>query len=275
MRPARLRTLPPWSLLVRYLVERFNVAPALLARRLAAVERPPVSLISIYRSENGSRLASVLVGLPDANVSLWALDRPDPVLRAWTVGSGPGTRTTLLNRLWEGVRRSVASDALVIIIDDDVAISSRQLDLYLRACRAAGLDLAQPAHLARSYTSWPFVRQRLNTYVRLTRFVEQGPLITLSRAAAELLLPLPEELGMGWGLEAVWARKAAKGLRLGIVDAAAMRHLTPVSRAYARDEQEAQGRAVLSDAGVSSYAELQVVDAAWRLGDRTPDWVVA
>lgn len=275
MLPARFRDHPPWGLLARHLVERGNPAPILLARRLRGISRPPVSLLSIYRGRNGSRLRAVLAGLPEADFTLWALDEPVPALRGWTIGSGPGTRTELLNRLWQAARPKLDSDALLIVIDDDVAISARQLDLHLRACRAARLDLAQPAHRARSYTSWPFVRQRFDTYVRLTRFVEQGPLITLSRGGAEVLFPLPEELGMGWGLEALWSREAAHGLRLGIVDAASMRHLAPVSQGYDREAQEAQRLAVLSEAGMSSYSELQVDDATWRIGAPTPDWVIA
>ena len=260
----------PWRRAARQLAQPAHVAPRLLSRALRQVDVPPVALISVYRAKHAPVLEQLLRRLPpDSEVALWALDEPSSALERRTVGSGPGTRTELLNRL----SRHVTADRTLLVADDDVAISGRDLRLFLRASRAAGLDLAQPAHLARSYTSWPFVRQRLFTYVRLTRFVEQGPLMALSPRGVRECFPLPEELGMGWGLEALWARLADGRLRLGIVDAAGMRHLSPVSAGYDRGEQEARGRATLAATSFSSFSELQVTNAAWVMGRPRPAWV--
>jgi hypothetical protein len=269
------RPRPPLRLLLRQAVQPGHITPFVLARRVRSVPLPPVTVLSVYRRRLAHVLHSELARMPYARQVLWALDEPADALAAHTVGSGPGTRTELLNRLWRHTAPTVSSDAIVVVMDDDVTMPPRHMSMFLRACVATGLDLAQPAHVPRSYTSWDFVRQRLFTFVRRTHFVEQGPIISLNERARNACLPLPEELGMGWGLEALWARAATSGLVLGIVDAASMRHLGTVSTAYHRSPQDDIGRKALQDAGFSSYAELQVVSARWQLGQATPEWVRA
>jgi hypothetical protein len=264
----RIRVLPP-RLAARQLAQPMHIAPKLLERRLRSVPDPDVAVIAIYRRDNAATIARLLAGLPDAEVALWALDEVAPALADRTLGTGGGTRPGLLNQL----QRAVGGARYLVVTDDDVSMPPRQLRLLVRACCAAGLDLAQPAHAPLSHVSWPFVRQRLTTYVRLTGFVEQGPLIVLSPHGVGELFPMPEDIGMGWGLEARWARRERDGLRLGIVDAAGMRHLVPAASAYDRGESEAAGRDVLRENGFSSYGELQVVRDEWRVGQPAPDWI--
>ena len=267
----RVRQLP-WRLAARQLAQPVHIAPYLLARRLRGVPDPELAVIAVYRRRNAPTIARLLGELPEAEAALWALDEPSESLERHTIGTGGGTRPELLNRH----QRAVGGGSRhLLVADDDVRMPARRLRLFLRACAAAGLDLAQPAHLPRSYTSWPFVRQRLFTYVRLTDFVEQGPMILFSARGVAECFPLPEDLGMGWGLEALWTRLARDGRRLGIVDAAGMRHLSPVSEGYDRGEQESSGRDALREAGFSSYADLQVTRSEWRVGRPAPGWVGA
>jgi hypothetical protein len=261
--------------MARQLAQPVNVAPYMLARSLRHVEPPAAALICVYRESNAARVARALRAVPGAEVALWALDSPSELLRERTVGSGAGPRTELLNKLQRVVGSPSGRGSYLVVLEDDVEMRPERLSLYLRACRAARLDIGQPAHLPRSYTSWPFVRQRLLSLMRLTDFVEQGPLVALSERGAERCFPLPEHLGMGWGLEARWTRMARAGLRLGIVDATGMRHVSPISANYDRSAQEAQGRAMLREEGFSSYTELQVTRAQWRVGQPAPDWIAA
>jgi hypothetical protein len=262
------------ALAARRFLQPLHVTPLVLARALRRRERPPAAVIAVYRESNAPRLARLLAALPGADSALWALDRPSDLLRERTIGTGAGTRTELLNELERAVSPILRDGSYLIVTDDDVAMGRGQLELFVRACGAAGFDLAQPGHLPRSHASWPFVRQRLATFARITDFVEQGPLMAFSRRGLEQCFPLPESLGMGWGLEAAWATLSRAGLlRLGIVDAAGMRHLQPVSAAYERPGAESQARRVLREAGFSSFAEMQVTRAEWRLGQPRPDWV--
>jgi hypothetical protein len=83
--------------------------------------------------------------------------------------------------------------------------------------------------------------------VRPTTFVEIGPVTAIHRTAFAQLLPFPD-LRMGWGLDAHWAAvAAARGWRMGIVDATPILHQVPVAGGYGREEAVAEARAFLAD----------------------------
>jgi hypothetical protein len=93
--------------------------------------------------------------------------------------------------------------------------------------------------------------------LRRTTFVEQGPVLVLSARAQRALLPLPEDLGMGWGAEIRWADAiAASGLRLAIIDALAIQHLM-AGEGYDRNEQRIQLSLILDEAGIPSVEHMQ------------------
>lgn len=243
-------------------------------RALRDVPLAPVTVVAVYRRENARILQPLLDAFEPQRVALWALDEPADALLDRTVGIGPGTRPELLNRLERCVAGGEGGiEGVLLVCDDDVRIAPRHARLFLRLMRAAELDVAQPGHLFRSYTSWSYVRRRLFTLVRLTAFVEQGPLLALSERGVARCFPLREDVGMGWGLEADWAMFAKQGLRLGIVDAVGMRHLNPVSDAYDRPTAEFAARRALGDAGFDSFGALQVTLARWRPPRRAPSWV--
>jgi hypothetical protein len=94
--------------------------------------------------------------------------------------------------------------------------------------------------------------------VREVDFVEQGPLVVLSARAQQVLLPLPADLDMGWGVEARWWRLATThGLRLGIVDAVGMHHLAAAGTAYDRAAAEHFLAREVHAAGLSAISDLQ------------------
>jgi hypothetical protein len=193
-------------------------------------------------------------------VRLWCLDGSGPELPAdlqpLTVGHGRGTRFVLLNRLLAELDEQDRRDAL-ILLDDDVRFVVGDLSRLVGTGLHSGLDLFQPAHGARSHASWELVHRRSRTVSRRTSLVEQGPVLVLGPAAQRHLLPLPEDLDMGWGSEVRWARLAEREqLALGIVDAVAVHHLVPGGLHYDRDSQEAVLRRELAAAGLASLAEL-------------------
>jgi hypothetical protein len=131
----------------------------------------------------------------------------------------------------------------VLVVDDDVALPPGFLDGFLALAERLELDLAQPAQTLASHAAWRSARRVPFAIARQTNFVEIGPVTAFSRRAAEELLPFPD-LRMGWGLDLHWAAlAAARGLRLGVIDALPVRHETrPVGAAYRSAEatQEAQ-----------------------------------
>jgi len=100
--------------------------------------------------------------------------------------------------------------------------------------------------------------------------VESGPLVLLGPAARALALPLPVELGMGWGVEVTWWRLRAKGIRLGIVDAVPMRHLAPLSDRYDTTAEQGRLAAAFRAEGLRDWGDLQCDDEVWRPWRRPP-----
>lgn len=229
-------------------------------------------LLCVYRARN-SRVVARLVrsavrgGL---DVRLWALDSVSPSLAAWTVGSGPGTKFELVNRLLASA--PVADDAYVVVSDDDVWLPFG-LRSFLSLVRRAGLDLAQPAHTRHlSNLSHAVTLRARWSLARVTAFVEIGPVFVVSPAWRAAVLPFPEDVGMGWGLEADWYGLHRRGARLGIVDATPMRHLAPVAVSYEQGAERERMAERLAAAGLGGLHELQDTIATWRPWQPAPPW---
>jgi hypothetical protein len=233
-----------------------HLSPAHLVPLGASLEPASVALLAVYRHENVPILRTLLAQLPPgAEVRLWALDRVHDDLAELTFGSGPGGRLDLLNTLAGGLAQS--PEALVIA-DDDVEIVGGTLRRLVRAGSALGFDLFQSAHVAGSASAFSFTRVRPLSFARETLFVEQGPLVVVSRKAQRALLPFPSDLGMGWGIELRWWRAAKEsGLRLGVVDAVSMRHFRGSQRTYDTGPEKARLRRELDAAGVKELGDLQ------------------
>lgn len=227
-----------------------------------------IALACVYRARNADVVRALLATLPPtATVRLWSLDGEVPAdLAHVTKGQGPGLRFTLLNRLVADVPARARRDGL-ILSDDDLRFLVGDVGGLVAAAQRASLDLYQPAHSALSYANWAFVRRRALTYARQTDFVEQGPIIGLSAQAQAALLPLPEDLGMAWGVEVRWWAAALRhGLRQGIVDAVAIQHLAPTAQGYDRAAQERTLDNELRNMGLTDLGVLQQTVARTRLG---------
>jgi hypothetical protein len=162
-------------------------------------------------------------------ISLWALDQVSPRLDHLTVGSGPGCRFDLLNRILE--LRPPAPERYVVVTDDDIVLPAG-IGRFVGMAAAAHFDLAMPAHLPYSHFSHDLTRRRRLAAARLTTYVEIGPLLCLSVEGRRRVTPFPPSSGLGWGTEIGWSRLAEEGCRLGIVDATPVLHIAPPGRAY-------------------------------------------
>jgi hypothetical protein len=146
----------------------------------------------------------------------------------------------------------------LIMIDDDVALPRRFLDVFVFLIERFGLRLAQPAHRAWSHAAWKLTRRRPGSVVRRTAYVEIGPVVAFHATTFPVLLPFPP-LRSGWGLDAHWAALARDhGWRMGIVDATPMRHgLRRIAVAYDRQEAVAEGLRFLADRPYLKKSESQ------------------
>ena len=135
----------------------------------------------------------------------------------------------------------------LLVVDDDVLLPHGFLDRMLGVCEHFDLRLAQPALTLASHGAWRVTRRRARPLARETRFVEIGPVTLLAREVAAELMPFPD-LRFGWGLDLHWAAlAAARGWRLGIVDALPVRHdLAGVASAYAHEDAVAEAQGFLA-----------------------------
>ena len=201
----------------------------------------------------------------------WALDRRVPALDAHTVGEGPGEKLPLLQ---EALSRHGGTTGPVVLSDDDLAFVRGDVTRFLALARRAGLGLAQPAHAPGSQVSHGITGRRRVSMVRLTTFVESGPLVAVAPKWVERVTPLPVWRGMGWGLELEWIDLQAEGCRLGIVDATTIVHLGPVAREYDTTALRARLREELAARGTSDWGPLQQTLGTWRPWRRRPPWKI-
>ena len=73
--------------------------------------------------------------------------------------------------------------------------------------------------------------------VRVTNFVESGPVFSITREFLPFVTPFSERNPMGWGNEALWFRRAQeRNLPLAIVDACPVKHrFRPLYQHYAKE----------------------------------------
>jgi GT2 family glycosyltransferase len=151
----------------------------------------------------------------------------------------------------------------LLVVDDDVALTRGFLDAFLCAAERARLKLAQPAHRLHSHAAWAVTRRHPGATVRETTFVEIGPVTAFHRDTFGVLLPFPEGLRMGWGLDVHWAAVAReRGWPIGVVDATPVGHTgRPAGDAYPRAEAEAEARAFLDGRPYVRRDEVRTVRA--------------
>jgi hypothetical protein len=221
------------------------------AGRLARQARSPLDVLVVGVYRDGSLLADSLPALHSSrhNVrfAFGSMGGAAAELGEETVAEGlTGGKFENLNRLLEAAPGAIPD--WTIVVDDDVRLPRGFLDRFLGVCEAFELDLAQPAQTLRSHSAWKVTRRRPASLVRVTRFVEIGPVTAFGRRAAAELLPFPE-LRFGWGLDLHWAALAGRhGWRLGVVDALPVRHESAlVGATYSRDDAVEEAARFLTD----------------------------
>jgi hypothetical protein len=216
-----------------------------------ATTRPVCDVLIVGIEWRGTRMARAIAELQRSGhrtrVVLGTMaDTPGRGLEAVTVLTGlRGPKFVNVNLLLAHAAEETPAPRWTIVIDDDVILPRCFLDRFLAACEALNFVLAQPALTLRSYESHPVTRRHLTAVARETRFVEIGPLTAFRAEANGVLVPFPEDAGMGWALDSYWPVLAAeRDWRIGIIDAVPVGHqdappASTYSRSSAIDEAEA------------------------------------
>jgi hypothetical protein len=216
----------------------------------AGARRGSVAVYMVYRRKNVAHVQRILgpCFARGWGVHLWALDEVAPELRTWTRGAGPGPKFALCNRLLDLAPERDAET--VVISDDDIAFEHGNLAVFVDVMNVAGLEFAQPAHESYNNAAHAVTFRQRRALARLTSFVEIGPVFAISGSIRHKILPFPDDAGMGWGLDLVWAQLADEGVRLGVVDAVSFNHLIKPGLAYDKPAARLAMEAMLSRRGI-------------------------
>jgi hypothetical protein len=116
--------------------------------------------------------------------------------------------------------------------DDDIILSSSEINELFEIAHEFDLDLCQPA--MKGYLSHGITKPGLFTYLRYTNFVEVlAPLMSVN--ALKESLPNFDISISGWGLEFYWTRVLKYSIvKVAIVDKIIMNHTRPVGTDYSR-----------------------------------------
>jgi len=195
-----------------------------------AAER--VLVTGIYLAHRENNIAAISKELSQSK--RWTVDQRWIALGRGTIPDGlapvtvstvesPVPKFVLLNQLLG--KLDLDRYAFVLVCDDDVGLPAGFVDRYLELVVAHGFALAQPARTHGSYIGHFFVEECDGLTARWTRFVEIGPVFSMRRDAARLLLPFDEASPMGWGYDFVWPVIIERAsLKLGIIDATPIAH---------------------------------------------------
>ncbi len=227
-------------------------------------------MVCVYRRSNAPVVGRLVeqVTAVGGQSRLWALDSVDPTLQDRTLGCGPGGRFELINRLLEGL----GSSHTVVVADDDVSFSVGSLDQLIRISQECAFELAQPAHTLRSHSTYAFCRRRPWSRARRTNFIEIGPLFVVDAAAMSRFTPFPEDTRMGWGVDLLWRDAALGGACIGIVDAVAVSHHTPLGHSYDMTHEGKLLGAMLRERHLSRVEDGQKTMAMWYRWRPRPPW---
>lgn len=154
-------------------------------------------------------------------------------------------------------RHDLSTFDWVWMIDDDVELPDDFTDVFVALCVLQNYQIAGPAHRAWSYSGHDVTVRRTGLLAHRTNFVEVGPITAFHKSVFGAVFPLPS-LRYGWGVDIYWSRRMeANGWRMGIVDAAALRHTSPVAVTYPWVEAREECEAYLADNGIEPQGALQ------------------
>lgn len=255
---------------------------SLLAKHSSRLPRPhvpqgryPITALCVYRERNASNVLAMIQQLPNlTELRLHALDHVSEKLAPWTIASGPGARMDLLRALLEF--QQISPDSWLAIFDDDTHFVAPGQTKFFDYVVAGGFQIAQPSIHTGNPTSHGSRHTHPLSTAREVGFVEVGPMVAFSPRAVKSVSIFPAFSKMGWGADVIWAQESKNlGLRMGVVDAAPVRHLGPIGVAYNALVEERILESALRDGDISWSQFMSSHYATWRPWKRRPPWCVA
>ena len=166
----------------------------------------------------------------------------------------------LLNQLLSG--EDLGQYDFIIISDDDIVVPKGFLEGYIAAQLKVDFALCQPARADHSFFDHRLMLREKAYFARETRFVEIGPVFSMNKRAAALIMPFDEYSPMGYGYDFHWPVVMAKaGLKIGVIDAVSVDHsYRPQASGYSVTNNQSVMAAYLKKHPHLTYEEaMQVV----------------
>lgn len=110
--------------------------------------------------------------------------------------------------------------------DNDIDISSEEVNRLFDVGSAFGLDLFQASLSTSSVASYQHLKQQKESLARMTSFVEIM-MPVFSRAALEVCFDTFNQSESGYGLDVLWAN-GLRGKNMGVIDAVVAEHRRPI-----------------------------------------------
>jgi hypothetical protein len=135
----------------------------------------------------------------------------------------------------------------VCFMDDDMVGDAAGVSRMFDSCRRLGLDIAQPAIVARedSFNNHPITAVHTGFSVRFTNHVEPNAVV-MSARVLQRLVSLQVGAASAYGVEAAWRHMVKLGT-MAIIDDAAMIHSRPAGRlGFAPEGADAARRNMIS-----------------------------
>lgn len=212
---------------------RLNPAYWRLRARMATM---PVRKILITSVDVPSRRADL-----DAVMKQLQASRHDVTVRITPLGDRGKFQN--INVGLEGA--DLADYDWLLVVDDDVSLQPKFLDLFLCVAELADLRICQPAHRFYSYTSWAVTQRVWNSLAHVTHFVECGPITAFHRSTYADCIPFPDTR-WAWAVDVLWGEIARRrGFRVGVVDATPIGHLREIAQTYDRQKAIDEGQDLL------------------------------
>jgi len=155
--------------------------------------------------------------------------------------------------------------------DDDLEMTTRDMNRFFDICREHDLELAQPSLTPNSPVTHPLVINNTLSRIRFTNFVEvMAP--CFSAACLRRALPTFDGTQSGWGIDWLWPRIVAKpDTAIAIVDDVVIRHTRPLGGPN-YDAMRAQGlsptkewETFRKDQGIEKN-RIEIHRVLWRSG---------
>lgn len=116
--------------------------------------------------------------------------------------------------------------------DDDILISSNEINEFFSISHSYNLDLCQPA--MKGFLSHKFTGPEFFTFLRFTNFVEVLAPMMSTRVLKKAVNNFDVSVS-GWGLEFFWVKVMSSVIKnIAIVDKVVMTHTRPVGTDYSR-----------------------------------------